>query len=182
MPSSIVNQDVFEDLQRQLRRRRRSVETRTVLDLGLKRGELVSRVPMFAALDERNRHAVARLLRPRLAVPDEFIVRLGERGDAMYFISSGAVEVRISPEPVRLGSGDFFGELALLVADRRNADVVALGYCQLLSLAARDLSRLFGTEPALRRHIEDVARVRSAAAMSGSDRSIAVESAEGGSA
>jgi monovalent cation:H+ antiporter, CPA1 family len=161
---SIISQEVYEDLQRQLRRRRRLVESRTVLDLGLKSGDLVARVPLFAALDEASRRAVARLLRPRLAVPNEIIVRKGERGDAMYFISSGAVEVRLSPTAVRLGTGDFFGELALLVAERRNADVVALGYCQLLSLAARDLDRLFGAEPALREHIRAVAAARTAAA------------------
>jgi CPA1 family monovalent cation:H+ antiporter len=161
---SIINQDIYDDLQRELQRRRRQVEARTVIDLGLNREELVSRVPMFAALEDRTRRAVARLLRPRLAVPGEVIVRRGDRGDAMYFISSGAVEVRISPHPVQLGSGDFFGELALLVADRRNADVVALGYCQLLSLGARDLGRLFGTEPALRDHIRAVAEARTAAA------------------
>ncbi|HEV2100148.1 MAG TPA: cation:proton antiporter [Stellaceae bacterium] len=160
---SIINQEVFEDLQRKLRRRRHTVEMRMVLDLGLKRSDLISRVPMFAVLDERVRQSVARLLRPRLAVPDEAIVRRGERGDAMYFISSGAVEVRITPQPVQLGSGDFFGEMALLVADRRNADVVALGYCQLLTLAARDLHRLFDTEPALREQIRAVARARIAA-------------------
>ena len=163
---SIINQDVYDELQRELRQRRRTVEARTVLDLGLKSADLVGRVPMFAALGDGTRRAVARLLRARLAVPGEVIVRRGERGDAMYFISSGAVEVRISPHPVQLGSGDFFGELALLVADRRNADVVALGYCQLLSLAARDLDRLFGTEPALRDHIRAVAQARTAAAAS----------------
>ncbi len=161
---SIINQELFEELDRALRRRRRGVEARTILDLGLKRDELVGRVPMFAALDAAARRAVARLLRPRLAVPDEFIVRKGERGDAMYFISSGAVEVRILPTPVQLGSGDFFGELALLVADRRNADVVSLGFCQLLSLAARDLDRLFDAEPALRDQIRAVAEARTAAA------------------
>jgi CPA1 family monovalent cation:H+ antiporter len=161
---SIVSQDVFEALQRRLRQRRRRVEARTFLDLGLDRDELLVRVPMFAALDPSTRRSVARLLRPRLAVPDEVIMRRGERGDAMYFISSGAVEVHISPKPVRLGTGDFFGELALLVADRRNADVVSLGYCQLLSLAKRDLDRLFGTEPALREEIEAVARARIAPA------------------
>jgi CPA1 family monovalent cation:H+ antiporter len=164
---AIINQDMYEDLQRKLRPRRRAVEARPTLDLGLKREDLVSRVAMFAALDAKTRRAVARLLRPRLAVPDEIIVHKGERGDAMYFISSGAVEVRISPTPVHLGSGDFFGELALLVADRRNADVAALGYCQLLSLAARDLQRLFGTEPALRDQIHAVAQARTAAAETG---------------
>ena len=160
---SIINQDVYDDLQRRVRPRRRAVEAGPKLDLGLKREELVGRVPMFASLDVKVRRSVARLLRPRLAVPDEVIVRKGERGDAMYFISSGAVEVRIEPSPVQLGSGDFFGELALLIADRRTADVVALGYCQLLSLAARDLHRLFGTEPALRDQIHAVAQARTAA-------------------
>jgi monovalent cation:H+ antiporter, CPA1 family len=164
---SMINQEVYEDLQRNLRPRRRAVELRPTLDLGLKREDLVSRVPMFAALDAKARRSVARVLRPRLAVPDEVIVRQGERGDAMYFISSGAVEVRIQPTSVQLGSGDFFGELALLVADRRNADVVALGYCQLLTLAARDLNRLFDTEPALRDQIHAVAQARTAAAGAG---------------
>jgi len=161
---SIINQDMYEDLQRKLRPRRRAVEVRPTLDLGLRREDLVGRVPMFAALDGKSRRSVARMLRPRLAVPDEVIIRKGERGDAMYFISSGAVEGRISPTSVHLGSGDFFGELALLVADRRNADVVALGYCQLLTLAARDLHRLFGTEPALRDQIHAVAQARTASA------------------
>src|SRR6516165_3996245 len=116
-----------------------------------------------AGLSRFGRRSVARMLRPRLAVPSEFIVRKGERGDAMYFISSGAVEVQILPTPVQLGSGDFFGELALLVAERRNADVVTLGYCQLLTLVARDLHRLFGSEPALRDQIHAVAQARTAA-------------------
>jgi CPA1 family monovalent cation:H+ antiporter len=164
---SIINQDMYEDLQRKLRPRRRVVEVRPTLDLGLRREDLIGRVPMFAALDVKSRRSVARMLRPRLAVPGEFIVRKGERGDAMYFISSGAVEVQILPTPVQLGSGDFFGELALLVAERRNADVVTLGYCQLLTLAARDLHRLFGTEPALRDQIHAVAQARTAAAENG---------------
>jgi CPA1 family monovalent cation:H+ antiporter len=164
---SIINQEVYEDLQRDLRPRRRAVEVRPTLDLGLKREDLISRVPMFAALDAKAMHSVARLLRPRLAVPDEVIVHEGERGDAMYFISSGAVEVRIPSTSVQLGTGDFFGELALLVTDRRTADVVALGYCQLLSLAARDLDRLFGTEPALRDQIHAVAKTRTASAETG---------------
>ncbi len=164
---SIINQNVFDDLRRRLRQRRRAVETRAVLDLGLDRDELLARVPMFATLDNKARRSVARLLRARLAVPDEVIMRRGERGDAMYFISSGAVEVRIAPHPVQLGNGDFFGELALLAGDRRNADVVSLGYCQLLSLGARDLDRLFGSQPALRQRIEAVARTRVTPARTG---------------
>ena len=81
----------------------------------------------------------------------------------MYFISSGAVEVQIPQMPVELGTGDFFGELALLEDVRRTADVVALCYCQLLTLAARDLDRLFETEPTIRSEIHAVAEARRSA-------------------
>jgi CPA1 family monovalent cation:H+ antiporter len=161
---SILNRDVFDDLERDLSERRRVLEARPSLDLGLNREELIGRVPLFSALDDNAKRSVARLLRPRLAVPGEFVVRKGERGDAMYFISSGAVEVRLEQMPVELGSGDFFGELALLEEAPRNADVVALGYCELLTLAARDLDRLFDTEPAIRDEIRAVAEIRRAVA------------------
>jgi len=157
---SILNRDIFDDLQRDLHERQGLLEAHPRLDLGLKREELIGRVPLFSALDENAKRSVARLLKPRLAIPDEFIVRKGDRGDAMYFISSGAVEVRVPPMPVELGSGDFFGELALLEDAPRSADVVALSYCQLLTLAARDLERLFDTEPAIRAEIHAVAETR----------------------
>ena len=41
------------------------------------------------------------------------VVRRGRVGDCMYFIAEGEVQVDIEPTPVRLGSGAFFGELAL---------------------------------------------------------------------
>src|SRR5262249_51205215 len=130
------------------------------LDLGLERLALVDRVPIFAALDQRTRRRISRLLRPRLSLPGEIIVRKGERGDSMYFISSGAVEVRLQPEPVRLGRGDFFGEMALLHQRPRSADVVALGYCRMLRLAYRDFTRLMRTDAGLVSQIEAVAGQR----------------------
>jgi CPA1 family monovalent cation:H+ antiporter len=118
-------------------------------------------VPLFAALEKPRRKKLCRLLRPRLVLPGEAVVRKGERGDSMYFISSGAVEVRLGDAaPVRLGTGDFFGELALITEQPRNADVVALGYCRLLTLSRRDLERLFKADATLRERIHAVARER----------------------
>jgi CPA1 family monovalent cation:H+ antiporter len=78
----------------------------------------------------------------------------------MYFIASGAVEARVQPRPVRLGSGDFFGEIALLANRPRVADVVAMGYCRLLTLHRRDLETLFERHPDLRRHLDAVVHER----------------------
>ena len=47
------------------------------------------------------------LLVARIALPGERLVRRGERGDAMYFIASGAVEVQPpGSKVIRLGTGD----------------------------------------------------------------------------
>jgi monovalent cation:H+ antiporter, CPA1 family len=157
---SVVTLEVFNALMRDLDQRRSIAERRPRLDLGLNRAELVARVPMFASLQPRARRKISRLLRPRLALPGEVIVRKGDRGDSMYFISSGAVEVRLSTDPVRLGTGEFFGELALLNMRPRNADVVALGYCQLLRLSHRDVDRLMRADAGLRREIRAIAGQR----------------------
>ena len=116
---------------------------------------------LFSGLSAVRQAEIERLMRPRLAVPGERIVRKGDRGDGMYFISSGAVEVQLAT-PVRLGSGDFFGEMALIDDRPRNADVDALGFCQLLFLARRDFDRLLDHEPVLRARIHERATARRA--------------------
>ena len=71
------------------------------LDLGLQTEELIGSFSMFAGLEEPELKALARLFRPRLLVPDELVIRKGDRGRAMFFISSGAVEVVL---PQRAGA------------------------------------------------------------------------------
>ena len=67
-------------------------------------------------------------------MPNELIVRKGERGDAeSIFIASGAVDVIFPDRRIPLGSGDFFGEMALITGEPRQADVRA----QTLSPATR---------------------------------------------
>ena len=79
------------------------------------------------------------------------------QGQAMYFISSGAVEVELDPDPVLLGTNDFFGEIALLLSIPRIANVRALGFCELLVLYVKDFQTLLDSEPDLRKTIEKVA-------------------------
>ena len=50
-------------------------------------------------------------------------IRRGRVGDCMYFIAEGEVQVDIEPTPVRLGTGAFFGEIALLGNSVRSANV-----------------------------------------------------------
>jgi monovalent cation:H+ antiporter, CPA1 family len=61
---------------------------------------------------------------------------------------------------VRLGRGDFFGEMALLSGGRRTADVIAIGYCQLLVLSSADFRRFLDTNPEAKAQIDRVVEAR----------------------
>ena len=50
------------------------------------------------------------------------LVRRGEPGDCMHFIASGEVEIEVGPAPLRLGPGEFFGEIALLTGTPRDGN------------------------------------------------------------
>ena len=157
---ALISQDVYNHLEEGIDARRRQMEARPHLDLGLDPAQLVAKVPFLADEEPEMIKEIVSLLKPVLVVPGEKVVRRGEAGDAMYFISSGAVEVGIEPDPITIGSGDFFGELALLTDKPRTADVTALCYCTVLTLFRRDFSGLLERDEKLRETINRVARER----------------------
>jgi CPA1 family monovalent cation:H+ antiporter len=159
----LIGKEVFEDLERQHEAARSLMAELPPLDLGLRAEDLIAEFEMFSGLGAAELKELARLFRPRLLVPDEVVIRKGERGNAMFLISSGAVEVVLPHERVRLGSGDFFGEMALLSRRRRQADVVALGYCRVLGLSAADFRRFLRAYPRAKAEIDRVAEERTRA-------------------
>lgn len=156
----VIGPELYGTLQRELQSDRRSAESRPKLDLGLETRALIAQVPMFAALNPQQLDAVARLLVARFAVPGEVLIREGDRGDAMYFISSGRVEVRVGERAFMLSRGDFFGEMALLLQQRRQADVSTVTYCQLLVLYGHDFQDLLRRTPRLKKEIDSIAAER----------------------
>jgi voltage-gated potassium channel len=119
----------------------------------------VAKVPLFSGLDATRIAAIARLLKPQIVPERQAIVRRGEPADAMFFVMDGEVEVEIDP-PVRLGKGQFFGEIGLLLDTTRNATVTALHECRLLVLDRADFDRLMHQHPDLKARIEKIAAER----------------------
>ncbi len=72
----------------------------------------------------------------------------------MYFIAAGEVQVDVAPNPVRLGSGTFFGELALLGDSVRSATVITTTPSTLLMLDLADFRTLTAHHPDLKRAID----------------------------
>ncbi|MBI2841287.1 MAG: cyclic nucleotide-binding domain-containing protein [Acidobacteria bacterium] len=80
------------------------------------------------------------------------IVRQGEKGEHMYVIQMGQVEVveEVGDKEVRLsvlGDGDIFGEMALFDHQARSATVRALGEVRVLTVDKRTLMRRLQEDP-----------------------------------
>ena len=108
---------------------------------------MIARVPLFAELDAAEVADVMSLLRTQVAQSGEVIARQGELAQSMYFIAAGQVEIDLKKESIRLGSGQFFGEVAVLRQGRRSATVTALTRTNLLVLDAQDLHALMQRDP-----------------------------------
>jgi voltage-gated potassium channel len=120
----------------------------------------VARMPLFAGLEASRIAEIAGLLKRQIVPPYYAIVRRGEPADVMFFIVSGEVEVDVQPYPVRLGRGQYFGEIALLRDTVRTATVTAVTECQLLALDVADFRRLLEAHPELKAAITQVAERR----------------------
>ncbi|CAO3374499.1 cation:proton antiporter domain-containing protein [Azospirillum argentinense] len=149
----------FEQLQSSLAAARHQAEEREK-EHDLQIQALSKTFPVLSLLDAHEQERLMMLFRPKSAVPGERIIRKGDRANAMYFISSGAVEVLMEGQTIRLGAGTMFGEMALLSGQRRNADVAAVDYCQLQVLERRDFNQFTARHPALRTALIDMAAQR----------------------
>jgi voltage-gated potassium channel len=126
----------------------------------LRTWELVARVPFFQNIGASLIAEVARLLQPRDYPAGAIIMRRGEAGDCMYFVVEGEVEIQLQSGPLYLGADEFFGELALLTGDPRNATIAAVQDCTLLALDIVDFHELLARQPELARVIREEARKR----------------------
>jgi voltage-gated potassium channel len=123
----------------------------------------VARVPLFAGLDASRIAEIARLLKSQVVPAHYVVVRRGDPADAMFFIMAGEVLIEVEPAPIRLGKGQFFGEIALLRETVRTATITTLTECQLLTLDVEDFRRLLAAHPAVKAAITRIADERLAA-------------------
>ncbi len=83
-------------------------------------------LPFFSSLSEENLAAVEQHLEEISVAPGSVLAREGNLGDKFFVIESGTAEVTRAGAPVvKLGAGDFFGEIALIREERRIATVTA---------------------------------------------------------
>lgn len=160
LDDGLIGSELFHNLRQGLQEEQEGAMRRPKLDLRLDRRTLLQQFPMFSTLSDAELDKMAKLLRPRFAPPGEKLIIKGGRADSMFFIASGAVEILLDKRRIRLGRGDFFGEMGLLTRQRRNADVVALTHCHLLELGATAFHATLDANVEMKAKISAIAEAR----------------------
>jgi CRP/FNR family transcriptional regulator, cyclic AMP receptor protein len=120
----------------------------------------IARIPLFAELTLDQRDQVAGMCQELEIEEGATLLREGDFGYAMFAITAGTAEVLKDGVVIRtLGSGDVFGEIAVLSGGRRTATVIAQTPMQLVTVLNRDVWRLEREAPdvgaALRARIDE---------------------------
>lgn len=108
---------------------------------------LISRVPLFNGLPDPVLAKLAEHAQTVTFLPGDIVIGEGERGNALYILVHGAVEVVRGDDDdaqrlALLGEGDFFGERALLSDEIRSATVRAIRSLTLLRLTRNSVRAL----------------------------------------
>lgn len=127
--------------------------------------DIIEKVPIFESASEDLIKDVVMNMEPVVFTPGDYIVRAGEVGFDMYFISGGRVDVISADEKTRyatLTSGQFFGEIALLLSMPRTATIKATEYCDLYRLDKETFDRILTRYPEFMKNIQELADERRA--------------------
>jgi CRP/FNR family transcriptional regulator, cyclic AMP receptor protein len=124
---------------------------------------LLGTVPLFSSLSKSQLHTMAVTAKERTYKDGQTIVQQGEKGIGFYLILAGQARIEKNGKAVAtLGSGQYFGEMALLDDQPRTADVRAAGAVRCLVLSPWEFWAAVGNEPEVLRQLlkETVKRLR----------------------
>jgi len=117
--------------------------------------ELLRTVPLFSELSDDAINSLSRLATRRRYPKDTVVFFENEEGDCLFMILEGRIKVTILGDDGReiiltmLGSGDLFGEMALLDNEPRSATAIAVEESELLSLHRTEFQAVIGDNPGI---------------------------------
>jgi voltage-gated potassium channel len=125
---------------------------------------IVEKVPILKGANRELVRDIVLELSSQVAVPGEVIFKIEDRGDSMFFIHHGEVQIIDKDNSViaTLSAGSFFGETSLITDSPRNATVCAIGYVDLFILEKSVFEKVLKRHPEFDKTINDtiLARVR----------------------
>jgi len=112
--------------------------------------EILKAIPFFAQLPEDDLKAIMANVEMQYFPANYVIFEQGQPGEIMYIIKRGAVQVmRDNTILAEIKDNAFFGEMALVSDEARNATVKTVTDVELLTLGKDDFRRLLSTNPGI---------------------------------
>jgi CRP-like cAMP-binding protein len=112
------------------------------------KAKLIAGVPLFAGLSKKELEQVAGIADELDFPAGKALIREGEPGREFFILLEGAVEIVRGGESLAVrGSGEFFGEIALVSARPRTATVTTTEPSIALVVTDRDFKRLVKRSP-----------------------------------
>lgn len=110
--------------------------------------ELIKRAPLFWNCSKRQLQQIAQIADEIDLREGKEMTRQGERGREFFVLLEGNADVIKDGRTInRLGSGDFFGEIALVSDTPRTATVTATSPVRTLVITDRSFRRLMEDQP-----------------------------------
>ncbi len=128
-------QMIFNDLPDPLR-----LEVMIQLTKGLLRN-----VPLFKYCSENLKNVLLLALKAKTYDPDSLLVRSGDTAKEIFFISKGNIDIinELSGKKYcTMTNGDYFGDLSILLGEKRTAAAKATEFCETFILYSEDFFRI----------------------------------------
>jgi CRP-like cAMP-binding protein len=110
--------------------------------------DMLERSPLWSGIGKQDFKAIVKMAKQHKFESGDTIVKKGEEGTGFYLVLDGAVEIRSNGNTIsRLGPGQFFGEMSIVDAQPRSADVVAVEPSRVLFLSAWSFKSLISERP-----------------------------------
>jgi CRP/FNR family transcriptional regulator, cyclic AMP receptor protein len=123
---------------------------------------VVERIPLFEGLENEQLQRIADWLEPIDVPPGWFLLNQGSYPEGFFVVLEGEVTVeRDGAEIARLGTGEFFGEIALLEDDRRTATVTTATRVKAAVMDGADFFEMCAEIPEISSRITTAAMRRS---------------------
>lgn len=123
----------------------------------------IKNIPLFKESPIALRNELILSLKHQTYPPDCYVVREGETGNDIFFIANGDLKV-VSQNDKNynlLCSGEYFGEMSLILNEKRTASVVTISFCDIFCLNKEDYNRIKEEFPQFREILKQISRNQS---------------------
>jgi CRP/FNR family cyclic AMP-dependent transcriptional regulator len=116
-------------------------------------GSMLRSIPLFSCLNDAELQSLETVSVIKIFAKNTVLFSQGDDSDSFYVVCSGQVNVGINDEEGReiiltqLGTGEYFGEMALLDGEPRSAYVMTREKTTLLIISKNDFYHLLSSNP-----------------------------------